>query len=161
MLLIRTKRYGFAAALVASVALLAGCGGSARLEGTVTLDGQPVDGGTIAFTPAGGQKSNLAGRIANGKYVIENAGTLAPGTYKVEINWPKKTGNMIPNKNDPGTQVDEVKQAIPMEYNTQSKLTAELKSGVNTNNFELKSGGAIDTRPIGSAPPRSKASGDN
>jgi hypothetical protein len=141
-------------------AFLTGCGGGGRIEGTVTFDGQPVDGGTIAFIPTTGS-GNVAGQITNGKYSLESP-SLAPGTYKVEINWMKPTGKQIPNKSDPGTNVDEVKQVIPMEYNTQSKLSAEIKSGSNAGvNFDLKSGGAVDTRPQGSGPPKSKAVGDS
>lgn len=151
------SRFGFVA-IVLPVVFLTGCGGSARIEGNVTLDGQPVDGGTIAFVSPDGQGGNAGGRIQGGKYAIETK--LPPGAYKVEINWMKSTGKQLPNKSDPGTTVDETKQVIPMEYNTQSKLTADIKSGSNTFNFELKSGGPIDTRPSGSPPPRSKAVGD-
>lgn len=151
------SRLGFVA-LVLPVLSLAGCGGGGRIEGTVTLDGQPVDGGTITFTNPDGHGGNAGGQIQGGKYSIETK--LAPGTYKVEVNWLKSTGKQIPNKSDPGTKMDETKQVIPMEYNTQSKLTAEVKSGSNTFNFELKSGGPIDTRPAGSPPPRTKAVGD-
>lgn len=153
----RWLRLGFVA-FVVPVVFLAGCGGPPRLEGTVTLDGQPVDGGGITFVGTGTGGEKASGRIDGGKYSFESK--LAPGTYKVEINWLKSTGKQIPNKSDPGTSVDDVKQVIPMEYNSQTKLTAEIKSGSNTNNFELKSGGAIDTRPAGSPPPRSKAAGD-
>ena len=55
----------------------------------------------------------------------------------------QETGKQIPNKNDPGTSIDETKQVIPDEYNRDSKTKAEIKSGSNTQNFELKSGGKI------------------
>lgn len=146
------------AAFALPIVLLAGCGGGAsRIEGTVTLDSQPVDGGTITFVSASGSE-NAGGKIQGGKYSIESK--LTPGTYKVEINWFKSTGKTIPNKSDPGTNQDETKQVIATEYNKQSKLTAEIKSGSNTANFELKSGGAIDTSAPGTAPPRTKAVGD-
>lgn len=145
-------------ALVLPVLFLTGCGGGGRIEGTVTLDGQPVDGGTITFVSPDRNGGGAGGPIQGGKYAIETK--LPPGTYKVEINWLKSTGKQLPNKNDPGTTVDETKQVIPMKYNTQSELTADIKSGSNNFNFELKSGGPIDTRPAGSPPPRTKAVGD-
>jgi hypothetical protein len=144
-------------ALVLPVVLLAGCGGGSRIEGKVTLDGQPVDGGGIAFIDSSGGKT-ASGRIEGGKYSIE--AQLPPGSYKVEINWLKPTGKQVQNKSDPGTSVDETKQVIPMEYNTNSKLTADIKSGSNTFNFDLKGGGPIDNRQPGAPPPRSKAVGD-
>jgi hypothetical protein len=149
-------RFGLVA-LVLPVAFLAGCGGSNHIEGTVTLDGQPVDGGTISFINTSG--GSAGGQILDGKYSIESK--LASGTYKVQIEWLKKTGKTIPNKSDAGTTSDETKQVIPVEYNRQSNLTAEVKSGSNTFNFELKSGGLIDTRAPGAPPTKSKAVGDN
>ena len=145
MIRARHLRLGFIP-LVLCFVLLAGCSGSSRVEGTVTLDGQPVDGGTITFFPEGGgdQKNpNVPGQIINGKYSIDSAHKLAPGNYKVEVYWFKKTGKTISNPNDPGTTIEEAKQVIPDEFNKSSKLKAEISSGSNTVNFELKSGGVI------------------
>jgi hypothetical protein len=144
--------------LVISMVFLAGCGGSSRIEGTVTFDGQPVDGGGIVFIGSGTQGEKASGRIEGGKYSLE--AKLPSGSYKVEIRWLKPTGKSIPNKSDAGTSTEETKEVIPMEYNSQSKLTADIKSGQNTFNFDLKSGGAVDTRPSGAPPVRSKAVGD-
>ena len=120
----------------------------------------PWTAATISFVstsgPTGG--GNAGGPIQGGKYSVRS--NLTPGTYKVEINWLKSTGKTIPNKSDSGTTQDETKQMISMEYNKTTKLTAEIKSGSNTANFELKSGGAIDNTPIGAPPPKSKAAGD-
>jgi len=68
--------------------LLAGCGGKpSQVSGTVTLDGKPLERGTVGFTPANG------GMRASG--VIENDGTytlttnrdsgLEPGEYMVTV----------------------------------------------------------------------------
>jgi len=140
--------------------LLAGCGsGGTRVEGTVTLDGAPVDGGSISFHPEGGEGKPGGTEIKAGKYAIEGDKGLAPGKYKVVILWQKKTGKEVPNKSDPGTTMDETKQVIPMRYNSKSELTADIKSGTNSGvNFDLKSGG-----PIGAGASdvgRTKAVGD-
>ena len=137
-------RLAFVPALC-SLVFLTGCGGGSRIEGTVTLDGQPVEDGTITFYPEGGkdQGPNVPGEIKDGKYSIDSSRHLKPGSYRVEIYWFKKTGKQIQNKNDPGTSIDETKQVIPDEYNRDSKTKAEIKSGSNTQNFELKSGGKI------------------
>jgi hypothetical protein len=156
MRLLSSLRLGFVA-LACCVVFLSGCGGN-RIEGNVTLDGQPVDGGTITFVGPNNQ-GKAGARIVGGKYTLDTP--LAPGTYKVEIEWMKKTGKTIPNKSDVGTTIDETKQAIAAEYNRQSKLTADVKSGSNTFNFDLKSGGAIDSRDPGAPPPKTKAAGDN
>ena len=49
-------RLAFVPALC-SLVFLTGCGGGSRIEGTVTLDGQPVEDGTITFYPEGRQGS--------------------------------------------------------------------------------------------------------
>jgi hypothetical protein len=127
-----------------SALLLAGCSGSPRVEGTVTLDNQPVDDGTISFFPEGSREtgSSASGEIKNGKYSIESP-NLKPGSYRVEIYWFKKTGKQVANPNDPGTKIDEARQVIPDEYNRNTKFKFELKSGTNPFNFELRSGGVI------------------
>ena len=125
-----------------ALVFLAGCGGP-RAEGTVTLDGQPVEDGTITFFPEAGQGPNVPGEIKGGKYTIDSSRSLKPGPYRVEIYWFKKTGKQVPNTNDPGTKIDEAKQVIADEYNRSSKLKVEIKSGSNPLDFALKSGGVI------------------
>jgi hypothetical protein len=138
---------------------LAGCGGAPGVDGTVTFDGAPVDGGSITFTPEGGSGTPGSAVITAGKYSIGADKKMAPGKYKVEIIWNKKTGKTIPNTNDPGTTVDETKQVIPSKYNSKTELTAEVKPGANTFNFELKAGGPVDSGKPGSGP-KTKAAGD-
>lgn len=157
-------------ALVFSVCTLGmfaitGCGSGSRssVEGTVTFDGQSVDGGSITFLPESGDKnaSPASGQIIDGKYAIDSERGPAPGKYKVEIIWKKKTGKQIPNASDPGTSVDETKQVIPQKYNSKTELTCEIKSGSNKNvNFELKPGGPVDSGLSPSSGGRTKAAGD-
>jgi hypothetical protein len=126
--------------------VLAGCGGKgSSVGGAVTFDGAPVDGGTITFVPEGGTESPRGAQIVGGKYVLKSENGLAPGKYKVEIVWNKKTGKTIPNPNDPGTTLDETKQIIPTKYNSKTELTAEIKSGSNSFDFDLKPGGPVDS----------------
>jgi len=125
-------------ALGLCLAGIAGCSGT-TLSGDVTLNGQPVDGGTITLlAPGGGKQRNVAGDINGGRYTLTAAAGLAPGTYKVEIFWHQKTGRKLPNPNDIGTFVEEAKQVVPTQYNVATTLTAEVKSGSNTLNFDLK-----------------------
>jgi hypothetical protein len=142
MIRARYLRHGLVPAIF-SLAFLSGCSGSARVEGTITLDGQPMDGGTITFSTEGSGGQKASGEITGGKYSIDATHNLKSGNYRVEIYWFKKTGKQIPNKSDPGTTVEETKQVIPDEYNKNTKLKADIGSGSNTQNFELKSGGTI------------------
>jgi hypothetical protein len=139
-------RVGFAAlVLLCSVGLLSGCGsGGPTAEGTVTLDGQPVDGGIIVFMPIGddgaeGKRPPAHAEITGGKYLLDAKGNLRTGKYKVEINWQKKTGKQIPDTSDPGNKKDETKQVIPRKYNTESKETVEITSGSNKRDYTLTS----------------------
>jgi hypothetical protein len=139
---------------------LAGCGGNV-LEGSVTLDGQPLAEGTISLIPKGGGAS-FGAEIKNGKYSLTGLQQkkILPGTYRVEINSFKKTGKTIPNKSDAGTSIEETVQLIPTRYNSKSELTTEITSGSNTGNFELKSGGETAPTGQGSPKPKEKAIGD-
>jgi len=124
------------------VVFLPGCSGGGGVEGSVTLDGQPVDGATIAFISSDGKGGNLGGEIKDGKYSI-SAENLTAGSYRVEIYWHKSTGKQVNNPNDPGTKVEVTQQVIPDEYNRNTRLTADLKAGSNKFDFALKSGGVI------------------
>jgi hypothetical protein len=116
----------------------AGCGGSpATTSGRVTLNGQPVEAGSISFLPAAGDGPASAAAIENGEYALPPERPLRSGTYRVEVNWLKPTGKKIPSA-DPGIMTDERQEVIPTKYNTQSKLTVEITSGANVHNFELK-----------------------
>ena len=77
---------------------LAGCSGRggperASVSGSVTLDGQPVTDGLITLYPAGGTNGpSVGGSIQDGRYSIAAAKGPYLGRYRVEINWPRKTG---------------------------------------------------------------------
>ncbi|MCR4411576.1 MAG: carboxypeptidase-like regulatory domain-containing protein [Thermoguttaceae bacterium] len=79
---------------LAAVAIL-GCGGGKKLDtvpvsGTVTLDGTPVEGAMVVFTPTTGGGAAASGKTdASGRYKLTtrdpNDGALA-GTYLVIIH---------------------------------------------------------------------------
>jgi uncharacterized cupredoxin-like copper-binding protein len=140
------SRVGLAAsAMLCAVVLLSGCGsGGPTAEGTVTLDGQPVDGGTIVFVPSGnegaeGKRPPASGEIKAGKYVVDSTHNLKTGQYRVEITWNKKTGKQIVNASDPPNKIDETRQVIPRKYNKESKTTVEVKPGSNKFDYPLTS----------------------
>jgi hypothetical protein len=125
----------------ALLALGAGCSGGspASLKGKVSYDGQPVDNGGILFLPADESSGvKLAAAIENGEYVIPAERGAVPGVYRVEIRWSKKTGKQIPSA-DPGMTVEETKEALPAQFNTNSTLSREIKAGENMLDFELSS----------------------
>lgn len=131
---------------VLQVALLAlvGCGNPrASVEGTVSLDGVPIDFGTIAFVPLETTQSPSAGgMILRGVYRIDAERGPLPGTFRVEISGQKKTGEKkrardIPDFPPSDELVELTVELLPEKYNKQSSLISTIQSGRNTINFDL------------------------
>jgi hypothetical protein len=145
---------------VASTATLAclvltGCGRSgverASIYGRVTLDGQPVDSGSVRLVcieEKGGPSSG--GDIVNGEYNIDEAKGPTLGRHRVEVYIPYNTGRKIPspmggpvaiteidlnspapsNQNQAG-MVDAWADKAPLKYNRESTLEINIESGSN------------------------------
>jgi hypothetical protein len=147
-------RWTYASTALAALGVacvVAGCAGSKRgsLEGRVTFDGQPVDDGSIRLVPAGDTKAPVVGAvITDGEYVIEAEKGPVPGRYRVEIRSPRPTGKRVPvaPPAPPGAMMDEMKEAIPADYNTNSTLVIEIVAGKNQRDFDVPGGGASKPR---------------
>ena len=147
MILSRPLQFaGMALVLLLGCFTLTGCGSSTRIpvEGTVNLDSQPVDGGTISFVPEdytgnGVEHTVETADIKGGKYALTGTHGLVPGKYRVDINWKKKTGRQIPANDPPPDMVDEVLNVIPEEYNTQSHDVKDVQPPGGKFDFDLKS----------------------
>ncbi len=135
--LLRPRRASVA--LVVGLLGLAGCGGggAASVAGTVTFDGTPIDSGTVTFISQEQTGARFSGRVADGKYAVAADRGAAPGKYRVELTWDKKTGKKKPD-GDGGFNFDTM-QSLPPQFNTATTLTAEVKSGSQTIDFPLKS----------------------
>ena len=129
--------------VVAAVALIgSGCSSDSdrsRVHGAVSYNGEPVDDGGIAFIPEGGGDTALraTGSIEDGQYDLDSKRGPYPGNYRVEIFWNKKTGRQLASPSGKAFK-DETRQAIPPRYNEQTELTADVKSGRNTLDWDLK-----------------------
>jgi hypothetical protein len=123
------------AGLALWAALAAGCGESnvGDVAGTVTVDGTPVDEGSITFTPADGQGQTAGGPIKAGKYAVR----VPPGRMKVSISAPKAIGKkkLYNTPNSPEGTI--WKEGLPARYNELTELTFEVKAGKNTKDWEL------------------------
>lgn len=139
--------------LVVVAALLAsgGCGSSAgqpelgTVSGVVNMDGQPLAGVTVSFAPAKGRTSS-AMTDAQGKYelvYVHNTKGACVGQHTVHIaSQGGLDGGGNPNEESGGKGAPRpqyFKGKIPAEYNEKSTLTATVKAGANTFNFDLKS----------------------
>jgi len=127
----------FAGAAVCLV-LAAGCGGGqqkAQVSGTVTLDGVPIENGTIQFYPTGAGQT-AGGGIEQGKYKLD----ASVGEMTVTISATKVVGKQKAYDTPDSPVRDKVAEMVPDEYNKMSKLKVTLKPGVNENvNFDLVS----------------------
>ena len=99
------------------------------VHGSVTVDGETVDTGTICFVPIEGTPGPASvGRIVDGKYRIDARGGVPVGKHRVEIDARKKTGRKV--KQDDGYSValvDETVRVTPPQYaGDQSPLVREI-----------------------------------
>lgn len=131
-----------AAGLLACLA--GGCGsaeGPARgsVSGKVTLDGDPIEHGSISFHPVGQTRGMVAGgAIEQGRYSIPAAQGPAVGQNRVEIHASRKTGKKVPDPyGEPGQTMEQSVEAVPQQYNAQSTLVREVKPGNNPLDFDL------------------------
>lgn len=136
-----------------SVLFVAGCGGGATgpifvaVSGNVSVDGQPVEKGAITFVSKD-ESRTAAAPIQNGTYQIPASEGPIPGAQKVSIFAYRKTGKKrkegrLGMFEDKGTRnpalgkadgpQDEEEQFLPVKFNANSTLTADLKKGSNTN----------------------------
>jgi hypothetical protein len=127
---------------IASLTLLAlltsGCGSSRPvMEGMVTLDGVPIEKGTIMLMPANGKGQNAGGGIAAGRYRIP----VSPGPMEVRISANRKDGTM-PDPLNPGSgaMIDRYVDYVPARYNEKTELNVTLKPGLNKHDFKLDGG---------------------
>ena len=121
---------------MALIVLLAGCSDdrAAEVTGTVTVDGKPVDEGTISFIPDNGKGGTGGGPIKEGRYTATKVST---GTAKVQIRVPKVVGSKKAY-DAPNSPVHDVKvESLPGKYNETTELRFEVHSGKNEKNWEL------------------------
>jgi len=146
-------------ALLATAAFV-GCGSgklrTVNVSGTITLDGEAVEGASVSFSPVDSAAGHPAfgSTDAAGRYRLQtplgepDAGTT-PGRYKVTISKGKMvdagTGKVMGVGPD-GVEVKEQKNVETMPAKTASFKTTDLEAVVenkreNVFNFDLKSGG--------------------
>ena len=131
-------RLGFGVAYAILLFSLAGCGGTGQVgvEGTITHDGQPVEEGSITFVATTKEGRSGGGTILQGKYALSEKDRPTSGHYKVQIRWAKPTGKKV--KSETGEMLDVREEALPPKYNDATTLTADLTSGTNKVDFDLK-----------------------
>jgi len=130
--------------MIAGALIVPGCSESglqmADVSGTVRLNGKLVDEGAIQFIPADGASGPSAGAIIkNGHYHIDRKNGAMVGKNRVELRAFTETGNTVQDPMAPqGIKTAERVPAFPPEFNDQTTLTREVKSGSNTIDFDIQ-----------------------
>jgi len=107
-----------------------------QVSGTVTLDGIPLENAYLEFQPTNG-RSSLGITDSSGHYILnydnETKGALI-GAHKVFITTQIES-RPVGESGEPA--VVGRKELLPSRYHSNSELTADVKSGTNTVNFDL------------------------
>jgi hypothetical protein len=127
--------------IAAAMLTIAGCGPKSdrlAVSGNVSLNGAPLDNGTIRFTSIGSEKLMTSGALiqAGAFHVPQEKGLLA-GSYQVEINSPDSAAPPVLDRPSGMLMAPE---RIPTAYNTDSKQTIDvLVDGDNDFDFDISS----------------------
>ena len=125
------------------LACLPGCGGVKRVpvSGTVTVDGKPLNGGTLTFNPDGakGNTAQIAGNgaVKDGHYELATSGiTKADSGPGLPLGWYKVTWNppMLATKKKPQTSVDVNDKYKSVETTT---LSVEVKENAQPGAYDF------------------------
>ena len=139
--------------LLLALALVAsGCGGAdvpevAYVEGTVTLDGKPLEGALLTFNPVEGGRPSYGRTDAEGWYELmymDGVEGALPGSHVVWISTAREGD---PDAEDPKAK-ESRKEEVPAQYNVMAsenpQMTKEVKAGEdNVIDFALKSEGEV------------------
>jgi len=111
--------------------LSAGCGGSKEgplrltVRGTVSLDGQPLESGSILFVDPAGQIQSYFASVKNGAYQTE----MEAGAWDVQITAIRELKDkMVPDGAGTG-MVPASEQYLPARYNEKTGLRIDVKPG--------------------------------
>lgn len=123
------SKAGFALALAVCCVAFVGCApkdGLTPVKGTVTLDGAPIEKGTINFAPKGGPGTATGAPIVDGKYEAR----VSPGKMAVTIYAQKaeKIENPTQEQIERGI-TENLVDIIPAKYNRASTLEADIAEG--------------------------------
>lgn len=127
------------ALLLFALAGMTGCGGTSQpdvglVTGTVTMDGQPLENAAVVFSPTNGRPS-MGITDSSGQYeltYIRDTKGAIPGTHQVRITTVEES---VPDDYSGPA----FRETIPIKYNAETTLVADVKPGENTFDFELES----------------------
>jgi hypothetical protein len=137
----RLRRATCVFVIASGLLIWSGCDGNsrARVQGTITLDGQPIELGAISFIPVDGQSPTTGGPITNGQYSVAN---VPVGEMKVAISGSKVVGKKKLYQDRPDSpEMPITENPVPAQFSDLQNTTLRLdvKPGTNGKNWELNS----------------------
>jgi len=126
---------------------LTGCGGGlndqpelGQVKGTVTMDGSPLAGVSVTFSPDSGRpatgKTDVAGNYEL-IYIRDTPGCKL-GHNTVIISNSNEEDELEQEGDDAVVSAKTDEKEIPDQYNNKTTLEADVQPGENTFNFDLK-----------------------
>jgi hypothetical protein len=137
------RRAALLGLLTVLAAAPAGCsdryGGRQAVRGAVTLQGQPLKEGVIAFVPLDGQDTQSGAPVVNGSYSVPRESGLKPGKYLVQLTAGDGKTPHDEEAAAPGGSTNIVSlDLIPEDWNVRSKQQVEVrKDGDNQFDFHV------------------------
>jgi len=133
------SRFWCTAVWLLAAALLGGCGraepAKGFVSGVVTLDGKPLERGSVLFVSADNTLPSSSGEIKDGAYRAE----VYVGPMNVQVLSPRVVGKRKLYDTPDSPVRDVTEESIPAKYNTHTELTYEVKPGEQEKNFVLTS----------------------
>jgi hypothetical protein len=122
--------------------LTIGCGEESDrvpVAGKVTWHQQPLDRGSIVFVPTEGHRGpKVGGEVLSGRYAVARERGPSPGTYRVEVRADTGERPHSPTDKPAARGGKSANQAIPKEYNDNTKLKVTIKAGEESDvSFDL------------------------
>lgn len=129
--------------VLAIAAGLVGCGpsdGMLNINGTVTMDGKPIEAGSITLTPVDGSSKVGGGAFENGSFSTR----AAAGEMAVQIRGHEIVKLPNPTREQVERGLDtERHEIVPGAYNSASKLRITISPENTTFDFALTKDGKI------------------
>jgi len=93
------------------------------VQGLVSLNGNPIETGSILFEPKDGKGAPVSAHIADGNY----SANVQPGAKIVRIRAPKVVGQELvyPGSKD-SPMTDTIEEQIPAAFNRHSQLERDI-----------------------------------
>ncbi len=131
----------FLSVLTLAIALATGCESGDGLDrqpiqGSVTLDGQPLADGAVLFEPVSNETGTAVGTtIQAGTFAIPRALGPVPGAYRVRI-YSASSIQAPPGPGQSARTTRPMVERIPERYNAQTILKAQV-AGRQANHFRF------------------------